>query len=121
MTRAQRLRHQKGLERAEDILAKRHVNVVKSLRKFDNIKERAKGWEDVNGEGKKKKKKASAVDEADEEEAKSMKDSGWVSDEDMDDTVVSAVPAPSEVEAAKEDDAVVAAGISLPVIEDELL
>jgi hypothetical protein len=118
MTRAQRLRHQKGLERAEDVLAKRHVNVVKSLRKMDNIKERAKGWEDVNGEGK-KKKKTTALDD---DKAKSKEDREWVSDEDMDDTAVPAVPAPLDAEAVKDqDDAVLAAGITLPVVEDELL
>ena len=116
MTRAQRLRHQKGLERAGEILDKRQVKVVKSIGKQENIKNRAQGWEDVNGDGKKKKKKTKAVDE---EEVKN--DGGWVDDEEMDETVA-AVPEATVVEdgeAAKVQDA--AAGTSLPVEEDELL
>ncbi|KAL5115502.1 hypothetical protein ACEQ8H_006565 [Pleosporales sp. CAS-2024a] len=110
MTRAQRLRHQKGLERAADVLDKRHVKVVKSLGKERIIKERSKGWEDVNGEGKKKRAKTSGLDHVsddddnDDDDDEQKKDRGWVSDEDMDD---SATTAPAE--------------ISLPVAEDELL
>jgi hypothetical protein len=121
MTRAQRLRHQKGLERAEDILAKRQVNVVKSLRKMDTIKERAKMWEDVNGEPK-KKKKTHALDDVDDTEA-AKKDREWVSDEEMDEAAT-AVTAPSTVQnrevSKTEDDAVLSAGIP-PMVEDELL
>lgn len=114
MTRAQRLRHQKGLERAADILDKRQVKVVKSLGKEKNIKERSKGWEDVNGESKKKKKTGGLDDENDDAEQKA--DREWVSDEDMDDQ------APAEVQGlGKELDSAVPASISLPVEEDELL
>jgi hypothetical protein len=120
MTRAQRLRHQKGLERAGEILDKRQVKVVKSIGKQENIKNRAQGWEDVNGDGKKKKKKTKTVDEAEAAE-EADKISGWVDDEDMDDTAA-AVQEPAAGEAAKvQEDPAVAAGISLPVVEDELL
>lgn len=113
MTRAQRLRHQKGLERAADVLDKRQVKVVKSLGKEKNIKERSKGWEDVNGEGK-KKKKTGGVDGEDEAEQKA--DREWVSDEDMDDQETAEVQASGKVT-----DAAAPASIPLPVEEDELL
>lgn len=104
MTRAQRLRHQKGLERAADVMDKRQVKVVKSLGKERNIKERSKGWEDVNGDGKKRKKTTGLDDDKNDRE--------WVSDKDMDDTAVAAAPEPA---------AAVAESIPLPVVEDELL
>lgn len=87
MTRAQRLRHQKGLEKAAEVLDKRQVKVVKSLGKERNIKERSKGWDDVNGEGGKKSKKAKAAnafDALDEDEVEEKKEREWVSDEEMD-------------------------------------
>jgi hypothetical protein len=121
MTRAQRLRHQKGLERAGEILDKRQVKVVKSIGKQENIKNRAQGWEDVNGDGKKKKKKTKTVEDVDPaEEADQI--SGWVDDEDMDDTaaVVQAPTAGGEAAYTQEEPAV-SAGTSLPVVEDELL
>jgi hypothetical protein len=116
MTRAQRLRHQKGLERAADFLDKREVKVVKSLGKEKNIKERSKGWEDVNGEGitKKKSKKTSGLDDAEGGEAEQRKEREWVSDEDMGDTNT-AVPG-NQVDATT-----IPASVPLPVEEDELL
>ncbi|KAH7384097.1 Alb1-domain-containing protein [Phaeosphaeria sp. MPI-PUGE-AT-0046c] len=115
MTRAQRMRHQKGLERAADVLDKRQVKVVKSLGKEKNIKDRSKGWEDVNGEGKKKKKTA-GVDGDDNDETEPKADREWVSDDDMDDQV------PAEVQGSgNEVDAAVPASIPLPVEDDELL
>jgi hypothetical protein len=126
MTRAQRIRHEKGLERAAAVMDKRQVKVVKSLGKQDNIKERAKGWEDVNGEGKKnKKKKTISLEEADGNEAEA-KNMGWVDDEDMDENDATA----SESHAAQDGevkgeskpvDTAVSEGIALPVVEDELL
>ncbi|KAH4153895.1 hypothetical protein HBI55_209450 [Parastagonospora nodorum] len=116
MTRAQRLRHQKGLERAADVMDKRQVKVVKSLGKERNIKERSKGWEDVNGDGK-KRKKTTGLDDADEHDADGKDDREWVSDEEMDDTVAAAAAAA----AAPEPAAAVAESIPLPVVEDELL
>ena len=45
MTRAQRLRHQRGLEKAAEVLDKRQVKVVKSLGKEKVVKERSRMWE----------------------------------------------------------------------------
>jgi hypothetical protein len=121
MTRAQRIRHEKGLERAAAVMDKRQVKVVKSLGKQDNIKERAKQWEDVNGEGKKnKKKKTSSLEEADKDdaEAKSM---GWV---DVDDENMDENDAAQDGQVKGENkpvDTAVSEGIALPVVEDELL
>jgi hypothetical protein len=127
MTRAQRLRHQKGLERGADNLDKMQVKVVKSLDKEKNIKDRSKGWEDVNGDGTTKKKKkdtASLDDVPGDADAVESKDREWVSDEDMDDTAVVAPPAlqDGQVEApSAQAEAPAAADVPLPVVEDELL
>ncbi|KAF1921575.1 Alb1-domain-containing protein [Ampelomyces quisqualis] len=124
MTRAQRLRHQKGLERAADVLDKREVKVGKSLGKEKNIKERSKGWEDVNGEGAKKKKKKSArADDAGMDEVEKRKEREWVSDDDMDDAETTA-PAVQHVDVdggSKQDETAIPAGMPLPIVEDELL
>jgi hypothetical protein len=127
MTRAQRLRHQKGLERGADNLDKMQVKVVKSLDKEKNIKDRSKGWEDVNGDGTTKKKKkdtASLDDVPGDADAVESKDREWVSDEDMDDTAVVAPPAlqDGQVKApSAQAEAPAAADVPLPVVEDELL
>jgi hypothetical protein len=99
--------------------------VVKSLGKEKNIKDRSKGWEDVNGEGTTKKKKDSKPleDVDDEDETTEKKDREWVSDEDMDDTaVVASQSSGGEVAGdGAQLEAPAAASIPLPVVEDELL
>ncbi|KAH8725750.1 Alb1-domain-containing protein [Phaeosphaeriaceae sp. PMI808] len=109
MTRAQRLRHQKGLERAADNLDKMQVRVVKSLGKEQVIKGRSKGWDDVNAEGvgRKKGRKSAGVVEGDEVE----NEGEWVDDED--------IAGATEVGAALEP--VVAQSSTVCVEEDELL
>ncbi|KAL1797920.1 hypothetical protein ACET3X_004526 [Alternaria dauci] len=82
MTRAQRLRYQKGLERAEENMDKLEKKRAKSVGKSKKIIERAKGWEDVNGDGSKKSKKQVALEQLEDEEKR--KEREWVSDEDMD-------------------------------------
>lgn len=82
---------------------------MRSLGKGKVVKERAKGWEDVNGEGvvKRSKKKG---DVGDEEAAK--KEREWVSDEEMDqeegsvggDVVVDAAPQSVPLPAVEEDE-----------------
>lgn len=123
MTRAQRLRHQKGLERAADNLDKMEVKVVKSFSKENTVKERSKQWEDVNGEGKKKKKKTTV---SEEEELAAKKEREWVSDEEMDDTEVAAKNAVGvengEVKGeGRQEDVIIPESVPLPVEEDELL
>lgn len=119
MTRAQRLRHQKGLERAADNLDKMEVKVGKSLGKERTVKERSKQWEDVNEEGKKKKKKT-LKDE--EEELIKRNEREWVSDEEMDDTEVAAEVNAGEVKGeGKQVDVILPESVPLPVEEDELL
>jgi hypothetical protein len=126
MTRAQRLRHQKGLERAADVIDKRHVKVVKSLDKENVAKERSKGWEDVNGDGKRKKKGANAFEELDEDAQQKREEREWVSDEEMDDTEVVVQEGSDTITdevkgAGKPLDSVVPESIPLPVEKDELL
>jgi hypothetical protein len=112
LKRAQRERYQKGLERGADNMDKLELKRQKSKLREKNVKERAKGWEDINGEGGKRKKGAFDVlavegDDDDDEKA-------WV-DEEMGD----AAGKDAEVQdtATKEDTAVAA----LPVVDDELL
>ncbi|KAJ5020439.1 Alb1-domain-containing protein [Bipolaris maydis] len=95
MTRAQRLRHQKGLERAEENMDKLANKRLKSLGKGRKVTERAKGWEDINGEGVKKVKKGGME---------------WGGDEDMD-----------EASEAKEVGATVAQSVAVPEEVDEML
>lgn len=59
---------------------------MKSVGKSKKIVERAKGWEDVNGDGTKKSKKEHALEELEAEEKRRERE--WVSDEDMDEDEV---------------------------------
>ena len=117
MTRAQRLRYQKGLERAEDNMDKLEKKRLKSVGKEKKVKERAKGWEDVNGEGVKKSKKEHAIEEIEAE------GEGWVSDEDMDEIDAAAVEeGAGEVKVeGKKIDTTVPESVSAPVEVDEML
>ncbi|KAA8618895.1 Alb1 domain containing protein [Pyrenophora tritici-repentis] len=118
MTRAQRLRYQKGLERAEDNMEKLEKKRMKSLGKEKKIKERAKGWEDVNGEGLKKSKKGHAVEEVEVEEMTG--DGGWVSDEEMDEVLGDAGATDGEVKVeGKKVDTAVPETVSAPAVEVE--
>ncbi|KNG52777.1 ribosome biogenesis protein alb1 [Stemphylium lycopersici] len=117
MTRAQRLRHQKGLERAEENMDKLANKRLKSLGKGKKVTERAKGWEDVNGDGVvgKKGKKERVVDgEEGEGDGEVKKEREWGGDEDMDEAV--------EVNGeAKVVDAAVTQSVVAPVEVDEML
>ena len=117
MTRAQRLRQQKGLERAEENLDKLELKRIKSVGKERKVKERAKGWEDVNGVSVKKAKGANAFDGLDDEEKKRA-EKEWVSDEEMDDE---AVAAGSELKESKQADAVAPNNAPLPIVDEEPL
>jgi hypothetical protein len=123
MTRAQRLRYQKGLERAEENMEKLEKKRSKSLGKEKLIKERAKGWEDVNADGTKKPRKENVIDQLAEEKRKERE---WVSDDDMDDEEAGAPdgtePKAEEVKGeSKATDAVLPQSIPLPAEQDEML
>lgn len=122
MTRAQRLRHQKGLERAADNMDKLELKRVKSFGREKKVKERAKGWEDVNVEGVKKTK--TSTKDALEQEAESKEEREWVSDEEMDedDTGSQVEATAAEVTGeSKEVEVEIPLSVPLPVDEDELL
>jgi hypothetical protein len=121
MTRAQRLRYQKGLERAEENMEKLEKKRIKSVGKEKTIKERAKGWEDVNGDGTKKTKKPHALDQLEEEEKR--KEREWVSDEDMDeDEAAVVVEQGAEVKGdGKEVDVEISQSVPAPAEEEEML
>ncbi|RYO05641.1 hypothetical protein AA0119_g3160 [Alternaria tenuissima] len=121
MTRAQRLRYQKGLERAEENMDKLEKKRAKSVGKSKKIVERAKGWEDVNGDGTKKSKKQIAIEQLEDEEKR--KEREWVSDEDMDvEEETAAVKENGEVKGeGKEMDAEISEKVPAPVEVEEML
>ena len=83
MKRSQRLRHAKGIERAADNLDKLELKVQKSLGREKKVKDRRKGWEEVNTDGTAKKKKTANAFDALTHEDEATKEREWVSDEDM--------------------------------------
>jgi hypothetical protein len=121
MTRAQRLRYQKGLERAEENMDKLEKKRAKSVGKSKKIVERAKGWEDVNGDGTKKSKKQIAIEQLEDEEKR--KEREWVSDEDMDvEEETAAVEENGEVKGeGKEMDAEISEKVPAPVEVEKML
>ncbi|KAH6857718.1 Alb1-domain-containing protein [Alternaria alternata] len=121
MTRAQRLRYQKGLERAEENMDKLEKKRAKSVGKSKKIVERAKGWEDVNGDGTKKSKKQIAIEQLEDEEKR--KEREWVSDEDMDvEEETAAVEENGEVKGeGKEMDAEISGKVPAPVEVEKML
>ncbi|CAN9198923.1 hypothetical protein CUC08_Gglean001460 [Alternaria sp. MG1] len=121
MTRAQRLRYQKGLERAEENMDKLEKKRAKSVGKSKKIVERAKGWEDVNGDGTKKSKKQIAIEQLEDEEKR--KEREWVSDEDMDvEEETAVVEENGKVKGeGKEMDAEISEKVPAPVEVEEML
>lgn len=119
MTRAQRLRHQKGLERAEENMDKLANKRLKSLGKGKKITERAKGWEDINGDGVKKGKKGTTLEEDEAEQKKEER--GWVSDEDMDDGGEASAGDGEVKGESKGVDVAIAQSVAAPVEEEEML
>ena len=119
MTRQQRVRAEKAMERAADDMDKWELKKAKSIEKAASIKERAKLWEDVNEESEKvlKKKSAFAVLAEEAEEKKKKKKSVWDGDNVVGDAAmdVEEVPGKAEVTPAE------AASVAAPVVEDELL
>jgi len=98
-------------------LDKLELKRIKSVGKERKVKERAKGWEDVNGVSVKKAKGANAFDGLDDEEKKRA-EKEWVSDEEMDDE---AVAAGSELKESKQADAVAPNNAPLPIVDEEPL
>lgn len=120
--RQQRLRHLKGLERGAAVLDKRDIKVQKSVMKEKVVKERSKGWEDINGESKKKEKKSKNAFAALEEDdgLTNDKEREWVSDEDMD-AGAGADEVPEPEISGEVKNVEVAASVPLPIPEDEML
>ncbi|KAI1909769.1 hypothetical protein LOZ61_004832 [Ophidiomyces ophidiicola] len=69
-TRAQRLRQEKGLERAEVVMDKTEQKVAKSLKKGKVVKARRAAWDDLNKPGSKSYKvlQAQTADSMDTEQ-----------------------------------------------------
>ncbi|ERF71557.1 hypothetical protein EPUS_00546 [Endocarpon pusillum Z07020] len=80
-TRHQRLRQEKGLARAEDVLGKMEVKVERVVRRVKVGRERRRAWDEVNGDvdGVKKNAMGNAKDE--EENKGEVKDGMDIEDE----------------------------------------
>ncbi|KAF1957758.1 hypothetical protein CC80DRAFT_442665 [Byssothecium circinans] len=137
LKRAQRLRQQKGMERAEENMDKLELKRAKSFGKEKKVKQRAKAWDEVNEAGlsRKKSKKGmvggDAFEGLDEEEGLRRGQRKWELDEEMEDGDGDAgevdakedAMVPTEVTGeVKEVEVVVPETVPLPVAEeDELL
>ncbi|MCJ1360840.1 MAG: hypothetical protein MMC33_010849 [Icmadophila ericetorum] len=75
LTRQQRLRQEKGLERAEAVMDKKEKKVERSLNKGKKAKERNAAWDELNGKIQNKSEK---------KEKKVAKDEGWEDDDEED-------------------------------------
>ena len=118
LKRSQRMRAQKAMERAADDMDKWELKKAKSIQKAATIKDRAKMWDDINGESKSKKNKSAfaALAEDGGEEGKTERQ--WGGDEEMDE----AGTKESEVQSAGKAGGVEApTSVAAPVEEDELL
>jgi hypothetical protein len=102
------------MERAADNLDKLELKVQKSLTKEKKVRERKKGWEDVNEEKKEKKQKNAfeALEDQDD-------DREWVSDEEMPEVELGAEDVAGAVKAVPVADSVPLAVAN--VEEDEML
>lgn len=114
MKRAQRERAKKAMERAADDMDKWELKKAKSIQKATTIKERAKQWEDVNGESKAKKKSAFAALAEDDGTHGGKQERAWIGDDEMEDAAASEGVVQNEGKAVE-------AAASAPVEEDELL
>jgi len=123
LKRAQRVRAQKAMERAADDMDKWELKRAKSITKAASIKERAKMWDDINGESVSRKKSAFATLAEDDETEASKKEREWVSDEEMDEaaTKEGAVQGAVQSESKPVEAAVPESAPAAAVEEDELL
>ncbi|KAJ4990866.1 hypothetical protein SVAN01_03655 [Stagonosporopsis vannaccii] len=116
LTRAQRVRAEKAMERAADDMDKWELKKKKSIEKAGMMKGRAKMWEEVNGEsvrGKKGGEKSAFAVLAEGGEAEGRKGSRWVGDEEMGDANGGGEETSGVAGAAD--------GVAPPAEEDELL
>jgi hypothetical protein len=119
MTRQQRVRAEKAMDRAADDMDKWELKKARSIEKAASIKERAKLWEDVNEESEKvlKQKSAFAVLAEEAEEKKKKKKSVKAGDEVVGDVVMDVEEVPGKVDETPAE----ATSVAAPVVEDELL
>ncbi|KAL1606228.1 hypothetical protein SLS60_003630 [Paraconiothyrium brasiliense] len=120
LKRAQRLRQLKGAERAEENLDKLQHKVAKSVGREKRVRERAKGWDDINEAKVKAKKKKNAFDAlGGEEEGEEKKAREWGGDEAMDGAAEDGVNGDAGVEVAEAFKPLAESGVSgsFPVSE----
>ncbi|KAF2873848.1 Alb1-domain-containing protein, partial [Massariosphaeria phaeospora] len=82
LKRQQRVRQLRAIDKAADTMDKMELKVQRSTGKDKKVRERKKGWEEVNGGKRKKGKNPFETLDGDEDEADATKRE-WVSDEDM--------------------------------------
>lgn len=96
-----RRRHERGLERAEEIVDRTAVKIRKSKRSASNIANRKKAWDDVNGSvekpsGNKFAELADQGEDDEEEEEESVEEF----DDEMADAAVPTAPATAKAATA---------------------
>lgn len=125
MKRQQRERQLKGMLRAEDNIEKLAQKVHKSLDKDQKVRERRKGWEEVNGDGLSKKKKKNSGNAFDvlegDDEHKVGERRQWGDEEMGDGDVESGLAIDSNVQGEVKDP-VELQSVPLPeLLDDEIL
>lgn len=111
------------MERAADNLDKLELKVAKSVGKEKKIRERRKGWEEVNGGKKEKGKNAFEALNGEDNDGRRKEEREWVSDEEMDDGGRDGEVPVQVTGEVKQLDVVVPESVPLPaaIEEDEFL
>ncbi|KAK2602479.1 hypothetical protein N8I77_009007 [Diaporthe amygdali] len=101
MSTKARKRHERGLERAEEIVDRTSTKVNKSKKSASNIAERKKGWEDINAQAVEiAAAKAAGVNkfaglaDGDDEDVEELDDEMWEAEKST--TVVADAPPPPQ-------------------------
>ncbi|KAF2627341.1 hypothetical protein BU25DRAFT_368253 [Macroventuria anomochaeta] len=115
LKRAQRVRAQKAMERAADDMDKWELKKAKSIQKAASIKDRAKVWDDINGDSKGRQKSAFAALAEEREERERVR--AWGGEEEMGEAAKEGA-AKSQGELG---DDKAPTSVAAPVEEDELL
>jgi hypothetical protein len=118
LKRSQRVRAQKAMERAADDMDKWELKKAKSIQKAATIKDRAKLWDDINGESKSKKNKSAFAVLAEDGGEESKSGRQWGGDEEMDEA---STKEGKVQDGGKAEGVEASASVAMPVEEDELL
>ncbi|KAL1881866.1 hypothetical protein Daus18300_000920 [Diaporthe australafricana] len=102
MSTKARKRHERGLERASEIVDRTSTKVLKSKKAASNVESRKKGWDDINakaGDGGvaavAKANKFAGLADGDDEDVEEVDDEMWEAEQET--PVVAAVPSSTNV------------------------